>query len=213
MREVGRGGRGLEGSSEGARVGFGTLVIYCHLISRRGSAGNGLLVITRGRGGSTTRARFHNGGGWGVAKRCNVIRCFVQKFNYLIIICWWVRWSAFVVILRISSDLVLAGRSLIGEAGLWERWGRREGRRWRSWWTAEWCYVEVQVGQLLLQSLDVSPELPGHELFILPVPVGSIYDAPELADVLLQGLDFVVEKSVFGQGLQVICTGPARHRR
>ena len=104
------------------------------------------------------------------------------------------------------GQLVLAGRSLISGAGLWERWGRREGRSWGSWWTTERSNAGVQVVQLLLQPLDLCPEPPGHELLLLPEPVGPVHDAPELAEVLLQGLNFVLEKSVLGQGLQVVCS-------
>ena len=69
----------MEGSREGARVGFDTLVTYGHRIIRRGLACCGLLVITRGRRCGTTRARFHNGGRRGVGKLCNIIGCFVQN--------------------------------------------------------------------------------------------------------------------------------------
>ena len=121
--------------------------------------------------------------------------------------------SSVVFALSMSTILVLARRLLIGGAGVRERWCRRGRWSQGSWRATERSNVGVQVGQLQLEPLDVPSEPPGHELLLRPEPGGPIQDAPALAEVLLQGLDSFLKKSVLGQGLQVIYTWPPRHGR
>ena len=82
-------------------------------IIRRGSAGNGLSVITRGGGGCAARAGIPDGKRWGVGKRCKIIRILFRTF-----------WVGPVVRVRVGQS----SRVTVGVGGqITDRWGRVVG--------------------------------------------------------------------------------------